>query len=62
MKKHFPEALNLFDFPNYWNDARVALTSLPGLVGLDGPTSFYNPQQCVHDPNDIGSKGFDYAS
>ena len=62
MKKHLLEIPNLFGFPVHWNDEGVALISLPEPAGLNGPTSFCNPQWCVYGPDDIGNKGFDYAS
>ena len=59
---HLPEMPNPFGFLGHWNDAKVALISLPGPIDLNGHTSFYNPRYCAHGPDDNGNRGFDYAS
>ena len=40
---HLPEMLNPFGLLVYWNDAKVALTSILGPIGLNDPIGFYNP-------------------
>ena len=54
--------LNSSDFLGHWSDARDALTSPLGPTVPNDPTDFCNPQLCVNDPNDNGSKGFGYDS
>ena len=58
---HLPEMPNPFGFLGHWNDAKVALIFLLGLIDPNGPTGFYNPRQCAHGPDDNGNRGFDYA-
>ena len=47
---------------DHWSDAKGVSTSPLGPVIPNGPTDFYNPRWYVHDPDDIGSKGFGYDS
>ena len=62
MEQHFPETLNSFDFLGHYSDARDALTSSLGPTVPNDLTNFCNPQWCVYDPDDNGSKGFGYDS
>ena len=60
--QHFPETPNQSGLLDHWNDARDALTSLLEPIVPNDLTNFYNPWWYVHDPDDIGSKGFGYDS
>ena len=60
--QRFLETPNQSSLLDRWNGARDVLTSLLGPIIPNDPINFYNPQQCVHDPDDNGSKGFDYDS
>ena len=56
----FPETLHQSGLLGHWNDAIDALTSLLGLVTLNGPISFDNLQQYDHDLDDSGSTSIGY--
>ena len=49
---------SLLGSPDHWSGARVASTSLLGLVVPDGPINSYNPQLCVRDLDDSGNRDF----
>ena len=62
MEQHFLETPNSLGLLGHWSDARGVSTSLLGPIVLNDPINFCNPRWYVHDPNDIGSKGFGYDS
>ena len=54
--------LNSPSLLSHWSDAKGVSTSSLGPIVPNDPTNFYNPWWYVHDPDDIGSKGFGYDS
>ena len=62
MAQHFHETSSSFGYLGHWSDAGDALTSFLEPIIPNDPTNFCNLRQCVHDPDDNGSKGFGYDS
>ena len=54
--------LNSPSLLSHWSDAKGVSTSSLGPIVPNDLTNFYNPWWYVHDPDDIGSKGFGYDS
>ena len=61
-KKHLSKVPNLPGPLAYWDDTKIALTSLLGPATPSDSTKFYNPPWCALDPNGIGNEGFDCVS